>query len=59
MVLDCSETLQTESPFQILNLRGDKSEIKFSEAKAIKNAQPFDFDGRTPLEKVFQEKDSE
>jgi hypothetical protein len=51
--------LQTESPFQMLNLRGGNAEIKFSEAKAINDAQPFDLQGRTPLERVFQEKDCE
>jgi hypothetical protein len=51
--------LQTESPLQMLNLRGGKSEMNFSKANVIEDAKPFDLQGQTPLERVFQEKDSE
>ena len=50
--------LRNEPQFQMLNLFGGNPEMQFLEAKAINNI-PFDADGRTPLERVLQNKDSE
>lgn len=50
--------LRNEPRFQMLNLFSAKSEMQLLEAKAA-NSIPFcDSDGRTPLERVFEEKDS-
>lgn len=49
--------LRNEPQFQMLNLFG-KPEMQLLEAKAINNI-PFDAEGRTPLERVLQNKDSE
>ena len=50
--------LRNEPQFQMLNLFGGKPEMQLLEAKAMNNI-PFDSDGRTPLERVLQNKDSE
>ena len=50
--------LRNEPQFQMLNLFGVNPEMQLLEAKAINNI-PFDSDGRTPLERVLQNKDSE
>ena len=50
--------LQSESRFQMLNLLGGKSELQLSEANTTNNVNFCDSEGRTRLEKVFQEKDS-
>ena len=50
--------MRNEPLFQTLNLFGGKPEMQLLEAKAINNI-PFDSDGRTPLERVLQNKDSE
>jgi hypothetical protein len=48
-----------KSGFQMLNLRGGKSEIRFSEAYFSANNEPaWDAEGRTRLEKVILERDS-
>ncbi|HVE56769.1 MAG TPA: hypothetical protein VNB22_08070 [Pyrinomonadaceae bacterium] len=50
--------LRNEPRFQMLNLFGAKSEIQLLEAKAANNIPFCDSDGRTPIERVFQEKDT-
>ena len=50
--------LRNEPQFQMLNLFGGNPEMQLLEAKAMSNI-PFDSDGRTPLERVLQNKDSE
>jgi len=50
--------LRNEPRFQMLNLFGAKSEIQLLEAKAANNIPFCDSDGRTPLERVFEEKDT-
>ncbi len=50
--------LRNEPQFQMLNLFGGKPEMQLLEAKPMNNI-PFDSDGRTPLERVLQNKDSE
>lgn len=47
-----------EPHLQILNLLGVKSALPLSDAKMTDNISCHDIDGKTPLEKVFQEKDS-
>lgn len=49
---------RNEPRFQMLNLFGAKPEIQLLEAKAANNIPFCDADGRTPLERVFQEKDA-
>ena len=49
--------LRNEPQFQMLNLFG-KPEMQLLEAKAMNNIS-FDAEGRTPLERVLQNKDSE
>ena len=49
---------RSESRFQMLNLVGVNSEAQFLEAKPINNI-PFDDEGKTPLERVLRDKDSE
>ncbi|MDQ3129478.1 MAG: hypothetical protein M3Q99_01795 [Acidobacteriota bacterium] len=51
--------LRTEPRFQMLNLFGRKSECQFLAEAPIKNVNFCDSQGRTRLEKVFQEKDSD
>lgn len=51
--------LINEPRFQMLNIPGGKSEIQFSEAVVPNNPQSWDSQGKTRLEKVFKEKDSE
>lgn len=48
----------TETPFQKLNLLGVNSEMQLSEAAAINNVQYSDPEGRSPIERVFRDKDS-
>jgi len=50
--------LRSESRLQILNLLGGKSDLKLSEAAAINNAEFCDSQGRTPVERIINEKDS-
>ncbi len=50
--------LRNEPRFQTLNLFGEKSEIQLLQAKAANNIPFCDSDGRTPIERVFQEKDT-
>lgn len=50
--------LRNESRFQILNLFGGKSETQLLETKVTNNIPFCDSDGRTPIERVFQEKDT-
>ncbi len=51
--------LRSESRFQILNLLGGKPDLKLSEAAASSNAEFCDSQGRTPVERIIHEKDSE
>ncbi|MBA2737823.1 MAG: hypothetical protein H0U50_13670 [Pyrinomonadaceae bacterium] len=51
--------LRNEPHLQMLNLFGGKSEMQLLEAKAIDNIPFCDSDGRTPLERVLLNKDSE
>ncbi len=51
--------LRSESRLQILNLLGGKSDLKLSEVAASNNAEFFDSQGRTPVERITREKDSE
>lgn len=50
---------RSEKRFEMLNLFGGKSYLKLSEAAAIDNPEFCDEQGRTPLERVFREKESE
>ena len=50
---------RNEPRLSMLNLFGEKSEIQLLEAKAANNIPFCDSDGRTPLERVFQEKDKQ
>ena len=49
---------RNEPRLNMLNLFGEKSDIQFLEAKAANNIPFCDSDGRTPLERVFQEKET-
>jgi len=51
--------LRNEPRFQTLNLFDRKSEIQLLQAKAANNIPFCDSDGRTPIERVFQEKDKQ
>jgi ascorbate-specific PTS system EIIC-type component UlaA len=51
--------LRNEPRLQMLNLLGRNSELQLSEASPISNVNFCDSQGRTRLEKVFQEKDSD
>ena len=50
--------LRSEPRFHIPNLFGRKSEIQLLEAKAENTISFSDFDEKTPIERVFQEKDT-
>jgi hypothetical protein len=50
--------LRNEPRFQILNLFGGKTEIQLLKAKTANNIPFCDSDGRTPIERVFEEKDA-
>jgi len=50
--------LRNEPRFQMLNLFGGNPEMQLLEAKAANNIPFCDPDGRTPLERVFEEKDT-
>jgi len=49
---------RNEPRLNTLDLFGEKSEIQLLQAKAANNIPFCDSDGRTPLERVFQEKDT-
>ncbi len=51
--------LRSELRFQMLNLLGGKSDLKLSEAAAGNNAEFCDSQGRTLVERIIHEKDSE
>ena len=50
---------RNEPRFQMLNLPGKKSEIQLLETSPVINVNYCDSQGRSRLERVFQEKDSE
>ncbi len=50
--------LRNEPRFQMLNLLDKKSEAQLPSADMTNNIPFFDSAGRTPMERVFQEKDS-
>lgn len=50
--------LRNEPYLQILDLFGGKSEIQLLQPKSANNIPFCDSDGRTPIERVFQEKDT-
>jgi len=50
--------LRNEPRFQMLNLFAGKPEIQLSEANAANDVPFCDSDGKTPLERVFEEKDA-
>ncbi len=51
--------LRNEPRIQMLNLLGAKSELQLSAVKFDGNIESYDSQGRTPVERIIHEKDSE